>query len=141
MANNKATTEMSGYAKYNLFVEDGLGVGPNGRRALHGVAVAGGVWAAGTYGGIEIIQENMIPAIGAGFVGGFIGTFAADAMLLDDGQKALMALERLRKAEANNPAMAKAIAEARDMRSAMGMDDGGAQQGPEVLRNRGGGRG
>lgn len=81
---------MKAYTRYSYFVERKLGLGRTGKRLAHGAAVGGGVFAAGHYGGVEIIQSNLIASVGAGVATGFLGTLALDAMLLDAEEEALM---------------------------------------------------
>lgn len=88
---------MNAYGKYSNFVENSLGLGRNGKRLAHGAAVGGGVWAAGRYGGVEVINNNMPVAIGAGVVGGTLLTVAADAMWIDSAAEAEMMLDRILK--------------------------------------------
>jgi hypothetical protein len=81
---------MKAYTKYSNFMENTIGLGRNGKRLAHGGAVGGGVFAAGHYGGVQVIQDNTLAAVGAGVVTGFLGTLALDLMLLDTEQEALL---------------------------------------------------
>lgn len=98
-------TEMRAYTKYSFFMERSLGLGRNGKRLAHGGLAAAGTWAAGHYGGVEIINQNMPQAIVAGGVAGVGLTVLADMALIDDHEQALMDLESLRLAEQSNPAL------------------------------------
>ena len=52
-------------AYYN-FLENKAGLGKNGTHIAHSAAAGGATWAAGKYGGIEMIQDNWYsPFIGA----------------------------------------------------------------------------
>lgn len=111
MADNR---EMRAYTKYSFFVENSLGLGRNGKRLLHGGIAAGGTWAAGHYGGVEVINNNMPQAIAIGGVAGVGLTVLADFALLDDREQALMELERERRMEQSNPEFRAIIAENRE---------------------------
>lgn len=95
---------MRAYTKYSNFMENTVGLGRNGKRIAHGAAVGGGVFVAGHYGGVEIIQNNMLAAVGAGVAGGFIGTIALDAMLLDAEQEALLLYSKFESADTETQA-------------------------------------
>lgn len=82
--------QMGIYTRYSYFMEEKLGLGRNGKRLAHGGVVAGGVFAAGRYGGVEIINQNMPAALAAGAATGFLGTVAADMLFIDAEQEALM---------------------------------------------------
>ena len=40
-------SQLNAYAKYSNFMENTVGIGRNGKRAVNGGVVAGGTWAAG----------------------------------------------------------------------------------------------
>jgi hypothetical protein len=109
-----SNTEMRAYTKYSFFVERSMGLGRNGKRLLHGGVAAAGTWAAGHYGGVEIINNNMPQAIVAGGVAGVGLTVLADFALLDDHEQALMDLESVRRSEQSNPEMRKIIEKNRE---------------------------
>ena len=94
-----AKKEMNAYAKYSYFMEDTVGLGRNGKRIAHGGVVAGGVWAAGHYGNVEIINSNMPAALGIGAATGFLGTVAMDKLFIDAEQEFLMHRRRLSDAD------------------------------------------
>lgn len=51
---------------YYNFLENKCGLGKNGTHLVHAGAAGGATWAAGKYGGVEIISENWYsPFIGA----------------------------------------------------------------------------
>lgn len=51
---------------YYNFMENKMGLGKNGTHLVHAGAAGGATWAAGHYGGVEIISENWYaPFIGA----------------------------------------------------------------------------
>jgi hypothetical protein len=102
---------MNAYGKYSNLVENTLGLGRNGKRIAHGAAVGGGVWAAGRYGGVEVINNNMPVAIGAGVVGGTLLTVAMDAMWLDSAAEAEMLSERIKHSSPETQARLLAEAE------------------------------
>ena len=54
---------------YYNFMENTAGLGRNGTHLVHAGAAGGVTWAAGKYGGIEMISENWY----APFVGAFAG--------------------------------------------------------------------
>ena len=91
--------DMKVYTKYSNFMENTVGLGRNGKRLAHGAAVGGGVFAAGHYGGVEVIQSNLVAAIGAGVATGFLGTLALDAMMLDSEQEALLLYAKFEDAD------------------------------------------
>jgi hypothetical protein len=88
---------MNAYGKYSNVMENTLGLGRNGKRLAHGAVVGGGVWAAGHYAGVEVINNNLGTAIGGGAVAGVLLTVAADAMWLDSEAEAEMMLDRILK--------------------------------------------
>ena len=100
---------MKAYTKYSNFMENTVGLGRNGKRLAHGGLVGGGVFAAGHYGGVEIIQNNMLASVGAGVATGFLGTIALDAMLLDSEQEALLLYSKFTNAD--KEAQARLVAE------------------------------
>lgn len=87
--------DLNWYAKGSYFVEDTLGLGRNGKRLAVGVGTGAGTWAAGHYGGVEIISENMPVAIGVTVVAGVAGTVLMDHLMIDAEQQALMDRNRL----------------------------------------------
>ncbi len=87
-------SQLNTYAKYSNFMENTVGIGRNGKRAVNGGVVAGGTWAAGHYGGVEVINNNLPTALAVGAAVGFLGTVAMDHMLLDAEQEALLLAER-----------------------------------------------
>lgn len=54
---------------YYNFMENTAGLGRNGTHLVHAGAAGGATWAAGKYGGIEMISENWY----APFIGAFAG--------------------------------------------------------------------
>lgn len=54
---------------YYNFMENTCGLGRNGTHLVHAGAAGGVTWAAGKYGGIEMISENWY----APFIGAFAG--------------------------------------------------------------------
>jgi hypothetical protein len=97
MAKKKNDGKMNGYTKYSGFMENSLGLGRNGKRLAHGGIVAGGTWAAGRYGNIEIINNNLPAALGIGAAAGFLGTVALDNMFIDDEQEYLLLVASLKE--------------------------------------------
>lgn len=87
--------ELNWYAKGSYFVEDTLGLGRNGKRLAVGVGTGAGTWAVGHYGGVEVINNNMPVAVGAGVVAGVIGTALMDQLMIDAQQQALLDRDRL----------------------------------------------
>lgn len=87
--------DLNWYAKGSYFVEDTLGLGRNGKRLAIGAGAGAGTWAAGYYGGVEVINNNMPVAIGAGVVAGVVGTALMDRLMIDAEQQALMDRDRL----------------------------------------------
>ena len=87
--------DLNWYAKGSYFVEDTLGLGRNGKRLGVGAGVGAGTWAAGHYGGVEIINNNMPVAIGVTVVAGVAGTVLMDHLMIDAEQQALMDRDRL----------------------------------------------
>lgn len=94
----KKKTEISAYGKYSGFVENTLGIGRNGKRVLHGSATAAGTWAAGHYGGIELINNNMPTALIGGAVAGVLGTVAMDHLFLSEEDEASLLLSAAQQA-------------------------------------------
>jgi len=90
-----AKKEMNAYTSYSNLIENKMGIGRNGKRALHGGIAAAGTWAAGHYGGVGIIATNMPTAIGIGAATGFLATVAADKLFIDDTQEFLLELSRV----------------------------------------------
>lgn len=90
--------EMNAWTKYSGFVEDTLGLGRNGKRLAHGGLAAGATYAAGRYGGIEAINNNMPVAMAAAGGTGVALTIAADVMFIDAQQEALLHRRRLQNA-------------------------------------------
>jgi myosin heavy subunit len=95
----KPMSEMKFYTKYSDFMENTLDLGRNGKRAVHGGAAAAGTWAAGTYGGIEIISQNMPVAMGVGAAVGFLGTVALDKMVITPEEEAKLIRSRATRQE------------------------------------------
>jgi len=101
-------TQMNAYTSYSYFMEETVGLGRNGKRLAHGGVVAGGTWAAGRYGGVEIINNNLPAALGIGAAAGFLGTVAMDKMFIDSEQEALMRIQKYRD---SNPEIQKKVQE------------------------------
>ena len=97
MAKKKNDGKMNAYTKYSGFMENSLGLGRNGKRLAHGGIVAGGTWAAGRYGGVEVINNNLPAALGIGAAAGFLGTVALDNMFIDDEQEYLLLVASLKE--------------------------------------------
>lgn len=95
----KPMSEMKFYTKYSDFMENTLDLGRNGKRAVHGGAAAAGTWAAGTYGGVEIISQNMPVAMGVGAAVGFLGTVALDKMIITPEEEAKLIRSRVMRQE------------------------------------------
>jgi chromosome segregation ATPase len=95
----KPMSEMKFYTKYSDFMENALDLGRNGKRAVHGGAAAAGTWAAGTYGGIEVISQNMPVAMGVGAAVGFLGTVALDKMVITPEEEAKLVRSRAMRQE------------------------------------------
>lgn len=96
---------MKAYTKYSNFMENTVGLGRNGKRLAHGGLVGGGVFAAGHYGGVEVIQSNLVASVGAGVATGFLGTLALDAMLLDSEQESLLLYAKFKNADKETQAL------------------------------------
>lgn len=94
----KKKNEMSAYGKYSNFVENSLGIGRNGKRILHGGATAAGTWAAGHYGGVEMINNNMTTALVGGAAVGVVGTIAMDHLFLSEEEEANLLLSAAQQA-------------------------------------------
>ena len=99
---------MNAYTSYSYFMEETVGLGRNGKRLAHGGVVAGGTWAAGRYGGVEVINNNLPAALGIGAAAGFLGTVAMDKMFIDSQQEALMRIQKYRD---SNPEIQKKVQE------------------------------
>lgn len=128
---------MRAYTRFSYFVEDTLELGRNGKRAAVGGIAAGGTFAAGHYGGVEVINNNMPQAIIGAAVAGFGLTMLADFALIDDHEEALMSLARLENANATNPIMKKIAEDDAELRKMLGLDGlaglaGGAPAAPEA---------
>ena len=95
----KPMSDMKLYTKYSDFMENTLDLGRNGKRAVHGGAAAAGTWAAGTYGGVEIISQNMPVAMGVGAAVGFLGTVALDKMIITPEEEAKLIRSRVMRQE------------------------------------------
>lgn len=138
------STEMRAYTKYSFFIERKVGLGRNGKRLLHGAAGAGAVYAAGYYGDVTYINENMPQALVIGGATGVIATVIADSVLITDHEQALMDLESLRISENSNPAMRKIVdanrARIQALRDGTPADTsaGGSKKGPSLIRRSNG---
>jgi hypothetical protein len=97
MGKKSKKNEMGLYAKYSGFVENKLGLGRTGKRLAHGGATAGGTWAAGHYGGVEIINQNMPAALIGGAAAGIIGTVAMDHLFLSDEDQSNLLLDLVKQ--------------------------------------------
>jgi hypothetical protein len=87
-------SDLNWYSNASYFLEEKVGLGRNGKRLSVGAGVGAGTWAAGHYGGVELINENMPFAIGAGVTAGVVGTALMDHLMIDAEQEALMELRR-----------------------------------------------
>lgn len=92
---SRMATKMNYWTRYSNMVENRMGLGRTGKRALHGGAAAAGTWAAGHYGGVSVITNNTPVAIGVGAAAGFLATVAADKLFIDDTQEFLLELSRV----------------------------------------------
>jgi hypothetical protein len=98
-AMSKSKNEMNAYTKTSYFLEETVGLGRNGKRLGVGAGVGAGTWAAGHYGGVEIINNNMPVAVGGAVAVGFVGTLIADNLFIDDEQEALILRQKVLDAD------------------------------------------
>jgi hypothetical protein len=91
----KKTPELNMYSKYSYFAEETLGLGRNGKRVAHAGGAAAGTWAAGNYGGLELVNNNLPVALAVGAGAGALLTAALDHLFIDTEQEALMFAKKL----------------------------------------------
>jgi len=128
---------MAANAYYN-FLENRAGLGKNGTHLVHAGAAGGATWAAGKYGGVEMIQDNWY----APFVGGLAGlgmSVTVRYLLLGGSEEKSvdLALEKIEQdlkgrkmTSAQRMRLAKIVVEIRKVK---GQDDDGEDDGIDDL--------
>ena len=82
---------------YHNFMESTLGLGRNGTHLVHGAAAGGLTWAAGKYGGVQVIQDNWYSP----FIGALVGLGLSAIVrwiVMDDARSIDLALSEFKRA-------------------------------------------
>jgi hypothetical protein len=93
MAKDVTTAGSPGYWG---FMENTAGLGSTGTHIAHGSVAGAGTWAAGQYGGVEMISDRWW----APFAGGLAGlglSIAAKYLMVDDNVKVAILEQKIRK--------------------------------------------
>ena len=102
---------MSAFGYYN-FMEGSMGLGVNGVHAVHATAAGGATWAAGQYGGVEMIANTWWAPFAGAFAGLGLSLTARMLLVNEEVSSQLIAasVERELKGKRINEATRKEIA-------------------------------
>ena len=85
-----------GATKYYNFMENSVGLGRNGTHLAHAGVAGGATWAAGKYGGIDVIADNWWSPFAGAFAG--LGlSITARALLVNDEVQFDLLMKRIQQ--------------------------------------------
>ena len=74
---------------------DKVGVGKTGVAIVHGGVAAGGTYALGKYANIDIINANVLPAVGIAGAVGVASTLLMNAVMIGENEKVTLEMRRV----------------------------------------------